>query len=74
MERFKRAEEMFEIEIKKQEINRQGESFVNMVEKKISRMGKKYIPVIQGLDSDECETAASWLFENEQKLVERFII
>ncbi len=74
METFKRADEIFEIEIKKQEINRQGESFVNMVEKKISRMGKKYIPVIQGLDSDECETAASWLFENEQKLVERFII
>jgi len=74
MDKFKRTDEIFKIECENNHLNKEGETFVQMIEKRIDPVEKKYIPVIQSLESDEREKGSQWLFHIEQRLIEKLII
>ena len=74
MDKFKLADEIFKTECKNDKLNKEGETFIQVIEKKISRVEKKYIKVIQSLEPDECEKGSQWLFHIEQGMIEKLII
>jgi len=74
MEQFKRADKIFKTEYENDTLNKEGEQFSLVVEKKIKESGKKYIKVIQSLTPDEQGKGSQWLFNIEEKIVEKLII
>ncbi|WP_299977425.1 protein GlmU [Desulfobacula sp.] len=74
MDKFKLADEIFKTECGNDNLNKEGEIFIQVIEKKISRVEKKYIKVIQSLEPDECEKGSQWLFHIEQRMIEKLII
>jgi UDP-N-acetylglucosamine/UDP-N-acetylgalactosamine diphosphorylase len=74
MDGFSRATQTFEAECNNETIAKEGEAFIQAVEKQISRTEKKYIPVIQNLESDEIQKGSQWLFDIEQGMVEKLLI
>jgi len=74
MHGFESAEKIFENFFKKINLNKEGENFIHIIEKKIDRAGKKYIPLIQSLNTDECEKGIQWLFNIQQKIMNTLLI
>lgn len=74
MNKFKLADKILKLECETDHLNKEGEAFVQMIEKKINSVEKKYITVIQSLESDECEKGSQWLFHIEQKIIKKLII
>jgi len=68
------AYNVFNIELKKDEVDDEGEAFIKTVEKKVDRNGKKYINVIKSLEPDEQNQGSAWLFNIEQQMVEKLLI
>ena len=74
IDKFKLAEKIFKTENEKSNLNKEGEKFIRIVEKKLELTGKKYIRVIQNLEIDECEKGIQWLFNIEQKIINKLLI
>jgi UDP-N-acetylglucosamine/UDP-N-acetylgalactosamine diphosphorylase len=74
MEKIKQAEKIFKIEIDNKNLNKAGEKFIRIIEKKIDRAEKKYISVIQSLESYDCEKGTHWLFDIEKKIINKLLI
>jgi hypothetical protein len=74
MEKIKKAEKIFKIEIDNKNLNKAGEKFIRIIEKKIDRAEKKYISVIQSLESYDCEKGTHWLFDIEKKIINKLLI
>ena len=74
MDKFKLAEKIFKTENGKKNLNEEGEKFICMVEKKLDRTEKKYKNFIQSLKTDECEKGIQWLFNIEQKIMNKLLI
>ncbi len=74
LEKMQLADKIFDIEFKKDEVNDEGEVFIKTVEKTIGRSGKKYINVIKSLKPDEQNQGSTWLFNIEQRMLEKFLI
>ncbi|MCK5836700.1 MAG: protein GlmU [Desulfobacula sp.] len=74
MEGVNRAAQIFKIECDNEIIAKEAEDFIQAVDKKISRTEKKYIQVIQSLGSDEIQKGRQWLFDIEQRMVEKLLI
>ena len=72
--KFKLADEFFNTEYEKDKINKEGEQFIQIVEKKIDSTEKKYIRVIQSLEDHEREKGTQWLFNIEQGMIEKLLI
>ncbi|MBU1341795.1 MAG: protein GlmU [Proteobacteria bacterium] len=74
IEKIPIAIEIFTREYEKDNLNKTGEAFIKIVQKKISRTEKKYIKVIQSLDLEEREKGSCWLFDIEQKMIDKLFI
>ena len=74
MDKFKSAENFFSTSLGKNNLNKEGEKFICMVEKKLKRTEKKYIKFIQSLKTNECEKGIQWLFNIEQKIINKLLI
>ena len=74
MDRFKLAEKIFKKECGKNNLNKEGQQFIQIVEKKINKTEKKYIKLIQSLEPDECEKGIQWLFNIEQEIIKELLI
>ncbi|MBU8911559.1 MAG: protein GlmU [Desulfobacterales bacterium] len=74
MDNFKLADEIFKTECENDNLNKEGEIFIQVIEKKIKRIEKKYIKVIQSLEPDEREKGSKWLFHIEQRMIEKLIV
>jgi hypothetical protein len=79
MELFEDVQKIFNNESKNFQINREGEKFIEILEKKINTLSnntlsKNYIKTIQSLNGDECEKGSQWLFGIEQSMTEKLLI
>ncbi|MBC2704389.1 protein GlmU [Desulfobacula sp.] len=74
MDKFKLADEIFKTKCENNQLNKEGETFIQIIKKKIDRVEKKYIKVVQSLEPDECEKGSQWLFHIEQGMIEKLII
>ncbi|MCK5696136.1 MAG: protein GlmU, partial [Desulfobacula sp.] len=78
MENFKLAEKIFKIEYENNNLNKEGETFIRVIKKKIDqtedRTEKKYIQVIRSLEPGESEKGSQWLFNIEQAMVKKLLI
>ena len=72
--KIKLSEKIFKTFFEKNNLNSNGEKFIHVVEKKIDRAEKKYIPLIQSLKKDECEKGVQWLFNIEQEIINKLLI
>jgi len=68
------AYKIFDIELKKDEVDDEGEAFIKRVEKRVEKNGNKYINVIKSLEPDEQYQGSTWLFNIEKKMVEKLLI
>lgn len=68
------AEKLFHDEFTRNELNKEGELFIKIIEKMITIEGKQYINVIKRLGPDEQRKGSSWLFDIERKIVEQLMI
>lgn len=68
------AEKVFDSAIEKNEISDEGEIFIKSIEKKIMIIGKKYINVIKSIEPVEKSQGSTWLFNIEQRIVEKLLI
>ncbi len=74
IDKFKLAEEIFKTSLEKNNLNKESEKFIRVVEKKIERIGKKYIKLIQSMEIDECKKGIQWLFNIEQTIINKLLI
>ena len=74
MDKFKLADEIFKTEYENNNLNKEGETFIKIIEKKLDRTEKIYIKVIQSLEPDEQEKGSKWLFNVKKEMVEKLII
>lgn len=75
---FKLAEELFKLKYENGNLNTEGETFIRVIKKKIARIKdpaeKKYIKVIQSLESKDREKGSQWLFNIEQSMIQKLLI
>jgi UDP-N-acetylglucosamine/UDP-N-acetylgalactosamine diphosphorylase len=78
MDKFKLAAEIFKMEYENNNLNKEGEAFIRVIEKKINQTQdqaeKKYIKIIQSLEFEEREKGSQWLFNIEQEMVKKLLI
>ncbi len=66
--------ELFKAKCEKNSIDKTGEQFIKIVEKKTGINQKNYIKTIQSLEPDEIEKGSKWLFDIENSLLEKLLI
>jgi len=74
IEKFELSEKIFSTSLGEDNLDNAGEKFIRMVEKKLDRTEKKYIKFIQSLENDESEKGVQWLFNIEQKIIDKLLI
>ena len=74
MDKFKLADKIFKLEYENTNLNKEGETFIRIIEKKINVTGKKYIKIIQNLEPEESEKGSQWLFNVERKILKELLI
>ncbi|MCD4721280.1 MAG: protein GlmU [Desulfobacula sp.] len=78
MDKFKLADKIFKMEYENKGLDKEGETFIRVIEKKIAQSEdpteKKYIQVIQSLELKEREKGGQWLFNIEQEMVQKLLI
>ncbi|WP_457552139.1 protein GlmU [Desulfobacula sp.] len=74
MDKFELANEIFKKEIRKKNLNKAGEQFNLIIQKKINQTPKKYIRLIQSLEPDEIKKGIQWLFNIEQEMIKKLLI
>jgi len=71
---FQRVDKIFKTEYEKKSLNKTGEQFIKIIEKKIVTYSKNYIKIIQYLTPDEYQKGSKWLYEKEESIVEQLLI
>ena len=71
---FQHADKIFKTEYEKKSLNKTGEQFIKIIEKKIVTYSKNYLKIIQSLTPDEYEKGSKWLYEKEESIVEKLLI
>jgi len=74
IDKFKLAQIIFTTALGKNNLNKEGEKFICMIEKKLKRSEKKYIKFIQNLNTDENKKGIQWLFNIEKKIINKLLI
>jgi UDP-N-acetylglucosamine/UDP-N-acetylgalactosamine diphosphorylase len=72
MDRFKIADEIFKTHCEKNDLNEEGEKFIQTITKNITT--KKYINFIQSLAPDENKKGSQWLLNIQKKLINKLLI
>jgi hypothetical protein len=74
IENFKLAKQIFQANLKNDTLNKQGKQFIESIQKKNREPQKKYIEIIQNLETDDVEKGTLWLFDIERSMVEKLLI